>query len=219
MNLAGDRLADVWPLFGLELRTPRLMLRPVRDADLPAVVDAARAGIHDPSVMPFGVPWTDAPDEVMVRELVKHQWRTRAAISPRSWSVSFAVYLGDELVGVQDVLARDLSRRRTIESASWLKQPNHGQGIGTEMRAAILLWAFDHLGAEVAESSAAVWNTASLRVSAKLGYELNGVTRQNPRREEVFDEQRVRLLRESFVRPEWSLGVSGVEGSKTLLIG
>jgi RimJ/RimL family protein N-acetyltransferase len=218
MSINEARLSGVWPLFGLELCTPRLTLRPVRDADLPAVVDAARAGIHDPAVMPFGVPWTDAPDEVMVRELVRHQWRTRAAISPRSWSVSFAVYLGERLVGVQDVLSRDLSRRRTIESASWLVQSMHGQGIGTEMRAAILLWAFDHLGAEVAESSAAAWNTASLRVSAKLGYELNGVTRQNPRRHEVFDEQRVRLLRDSFVRPDWTLNVQGVEESKPLLI-
>lgn len=218
MSFTEDELAEIWPLFGLELRTPRLMLRPVRDADLPGVVSAARAGIHDPAVMPFGVPWTDAPEEVMVRELVKHQWRNRASISPRNWNLSFAVYLGEDLVGVQDVLSRDLSRRRTIESASWLVRSIHGQGIGTEMRAAILLWAFDYLGAEVAESSAAAWNMASLRVSAKLGYELNGVTRQNPRRDEVFDEQRVRLLKDSFLRPEWRLSVRGAEGSKLLLI-
>lgn len=55
------RLEDVWPLFGLLISTPRLTLNPVRDEQLPGLIDAVLAGIHDPAVMPFGVPWTDAP--------------------------------------------------------------------------------------------------------------------------------------------------------------
>jgi hypothetical protein len=46
-------LSDVWPLFGLKIISPRLELRLVRDEDLPGVIDAALAGIHDPAVMPF----------------------------------------------------------------------------------------------------------------------------------------------------------------------
>ena len=56
-------LTDVWPLFGLEIRTPRLVLRLVRDEDLPGLIEAALAGVHDPAVMPFSFPWTDAPSE------------------------------------------------------------------------------------------------------------------------------------------------------------
>ncbi|MFT0139022.1 hypothetical protein ACEK07_23205 [Alcanivoracaceae bacterium MT1] len=54
-------LDEVWPLFGLEIRTPRLTLRPVRDEDLPGLARAALDGVHDPARMPFGAPWTDAP--------------------------------------------------------------------------------------------------------------------------------------------------------------
>ena len=32
--------ADYWPPFGLSLTTPRLQLRPIRDADIPAAVSA-----------------------------------------------------------------------------------------------------------------------------------------------------------------------------------
>lgn len=46
-------LADVWPLFDLTITSPRLVMRIVRDEDLPGLVDAALAGIHDPAVMPF----------------------------------------------------------------------------------------------------------------------------------------------------------------------
>lgn len=49
-------LERIWPLFGLRLTTPRLELRPLRDDDLPGLVDAALSGVHDPARMPFGVP-------------------------------------------------------------------------------------------------------------------------------------------------------------------
>ena len=50
-------LEDVWPLFRLRLRTPRLELRLARDEDLGALVESALAGVHDPAVMPFAMPW------------------------------------------------------------------------------------------------------------------------------------------------------------------
>ena len=33
-------LVDLWPLFGLEIRSPRLVLTPVRDEHLPGLVAA-----------------------------------------------------------------------------------------------------------------------------------------------------------------------------------
>ncbi|HWS49398.1 MAG TPA: GNAT family protein [Microbacterium sp.] len=111
----------------------------------------------------------------------------------------------------QDLSAYDFADRRTVNTGSWLTRSVHGRGLGTEMRAALLLFAFDVLGAEWAESGAASWNEASLRVSEKLGYELNGVTRVAPRSGEPVDEQRVRLEKKSFVRPDWSISVRGAE--------
>jgi RimJ/RimL family protein N-acetyltransferase len=212
-------LLDAWPLFGLRLRTPRLELRLVRDDDLPALLDAALAGIHPKDVMPFGVPWTDAEPDELRRSFVQHQWRQRVSVQPDHWALNLVVLHKERPIGVQDVSARDFGQLRTVLSGSWLTSSSQGRGFGTEMRQAVLAFAFDHLQAEVAESSAAAWNAASLAVSRKLGYTDNGVTRVAPRRGEVVDEQRVRLLRARFVRPEWVLEVEGLDAARRDLLG
>lgn len=204
---------EVWPLFGLEIETPRLTLRPVRDADLPGLVDAALDGVHDPRRTPFGVPWTDAEPRELARGMAAYHWGLRGRVAPQDWIVAFAVRLDGEVIGAQDLAARDLENRRTVGTGSWLTSRAQGRGIGTEMRAALLEFAFDLLGAEWAESSAAAWNEASLGVSRKLGYRLNGVTRAAPRVGQAVDEQRVRLSREEFVRPDWSITVRGAEAA------
>ncbi|WEG10556.1 GNAT family protein [Microbacterium horticulturae] len=204
-------LADVWPLFALELETPRVLMRPVRDEDLPGLAQAALDGVHDPGRTPFGVPWTDAPPEDLVRNLATFQWSLRERVSPQSWVVPFGVHVDGRIVGCQDLSAHDFANRRTVQSGSWLTQSAQGKGIGTEMRAALLLFAFDTLGAEWAESSAADWNAASLAVSRKLGYTPNGTTRVSPRPGEPVDELRVRLAKDSFVRPGWRLKARGAD--------
>ncbi|GAA4267136.1 GNAT family protein [Frondihabitans peucedani] len=202
----------VWPLFGLSLRSPRLELRPVRDDDLPALVDAAVAGVHDPERSPFGVPWTDAPPAELAHSFAAYHWGLRAGSSPEKWALAFTILHNGEPVGVQQLDATEFARDRTVDSGSWLTRRMQGRGLGTEMRAAILLFAFDHLGARTARSSAMVWNTPSLAVSRRLGYVDDGLTRIEPRPGEPVDEQRLRLERDAFVRPEWTLDVRYPEG-------
>lgn len=203
-------LQDVWPLFGLEIETPRLLLRPVRDVDIPPLAQAALDGVHDTDRSPFGVPWTDADPEELPRNLASFQWSLRGRVAPQNWTIAFAVLAEGRVIGSQDLAARDFANRRTVETGSWLTQREQGRGYGAEMRAALLLFAFDVLGAEWAESSAAAWNQRSLGVSRKLGYELNGVSRAAPRAGEAVDEQRVRLVRDAFRRPEWDIVTRGV---------
>ena len=212
-------LEDLWPLFALRLTTPRLVLRVVRDEDLDALVDAALAGVHDPGTMPFGVPWTDQPPDVLRREFVRFQWSLRTRTRPDDWTLPLVVLEDGRPVGVQDVAGRDFTARRTIESGSWLTRSAQGRGLGTEMRAAILLLAFDALGAEWAESSAAAWNARSLGVSRRLGYRLNGVSRVHPDGHDAVEEQRVRLHRDDLVRPGWTLRVEGLERVRPELLG
>ena len=50
-----------WPLFDLEVRTPRITLRYIDDEMAVRLVDLANRGIHDPDRMPFSIPWTDVP--------------------------------------------------------------------------------------------------------------------------------------------------------------
>ena len=205
-------LAELWPVFGLELRTPRLLLRPVQDRDLPALARAALDGIHVPDRMPFGFPWTDASPGELARNLAMHQWSLRE-ISPQSWTIQFAVILDGEVIGVQDLAAFNFADRRTVNSGSWLTRSAQGKGVGTEMRTALLLFAFDTLGAQWAESSAAAWNTPSLTVSYKLGYEPNGITQVSPRPGQPVDQQRVRLSRGAFKRPAWELRTAGEQAA------
>jgi hypothetical protein len=49
-----------WPFFGLRITTTRLELRYPDDELAVALADVAAQGVHDPSTMPFTVPWTDA---------------------------------------------------------------------------------------------------------------------------------------------------------------
>ena len=205
------RLEDIWPLFGLEIETPRLLLRPIRDEDLPGLVQAALDGIHDPSEMPFGAPWTDASPEELPRNTAAFQWQLRGRVSPGFWHIAFAIHHEGRVIGSQDLSAHQFADRRTVETGSWLTRSAQGAGIGTEMRAALLQFAFDHLGAGWAESSAAAWNDASLGVSRKLGYQPNGVSRVSPRPGEPVDHQKVRLAKDDFVRPDWTITVRGLD--------
>ncbi|HET7654620.1 MAG TPA: GNAT family protein [Acidimicrobiales bacterium] len=186
-----------WPLFDLRLRTPRLELRVPTDDDFGPLLDAVDAGIHDPATMPFSFPWTDVEPVQRRRNAAQHWWRQRAEWSPEKWNVPFAVTFEGQVVGMQDVMASDFPSLRTVETGSWLTQRVHGRGIGREMRSAVLHFAFDVLGAEVAKSGAFRDNPASLAVSRALGYEDDGVDRAAPRGD-VRELVRLRLTRDKW---------------------
>jgi RimJ/RimL family protein N-acetyltransferase len=187
-----------WPLFDLRIRTPRLELRLPTDDDFPALLAAIDAGIHDPAAMPFAVAWTDAEPDARRRGAVQHWWRQRAEWAPDRWDLALAVEFEGELVGIQGVHTERFPVLRTISTGSWLTQRVHGRGIGKEMRSAALEFAFEALGADVAESGAFDDNAASLAVSRALGYEPDGESRAAPRGE-VRRIVRLRLPREKWV--------------------
>lgn len=210
-------VTDVWPLFGLELRSPRLVLRPTRDDDFAPLVEAALAGVHDPEVMPFSHPWTDQDPVTLAHELARWHWSLRANTRPEKWTIPFTVFFDGQPVGVQDIGAEDFGLLRVVDSGSWLTQHVQGHGYGTEMRQALLMFAFDHLGAEEATSSAAHWNERSLGVSRALGYAHDGIIRAAGRPGQRETMQRVRVSRDAFLRPDWTLEATGVEPARTFL--
>jgi RimJ/RimL family protein N-acetyltransferase len=165
--------ATVWPFFALRISTPRLELRYPDDDDLVALAHLTAERIHDPGSMPFSVPWTRAESPVIERNTLQHQWSRRASLTRDDWSLPFMVIADGEPVGVQDILAKQFAVRRTVETGSWLVQRVQGRGVGTEMRAAVLHFAFAGLGAEEALSGS-FDNPASAAVSRHLGYEHNG---------------------------------------------
>lgn len=203
--------SGIWPLHDLKLSTPRLVLRPIRDEDLAGLLVAALAGIHDPDTMPFAVPWTRAEPQQIARNMAQNVWRNRAKADPDNWNVSFAVLWEGRVVGRQDVRASDFPDLKTVDSGSWLTMAKQGKGLGKEMRAAVLLWAFDHLGAEFAETAAFDSNPASQGVSEALGYRRNGESLKQISHGEVARSLEFRLKRGEFRRPEWELQVEGHE--------
>jgi RimJ/RimL family protein N-acetyltransferase len=207
---------DPWPLNDLVLRTPRLELRPDDDAGLRELVEVAYDGVHDPGTMPFLTPWTDADPKYLGRGSLQFYWSQRAALAPGSWTLNFLVRHEGRVLGVQGVTGRDFGVLRTVDTGSWLGRAHQGQGIGTEMRAAVLQLAFDHLGAVEATSGAFADNPASLRVSERLGYRRNG-TKLHVRRDEPATEVLLRLEPGDFVRPDWTLEVEGLDACRGLL--
>lgn len=211
-----EQIPDPWPLRHLELRTPRLTLRPDDDEGLRELAAVGALGVHPPEEMPFATPWTDQPVDQMVRGTVQHFWSARAGVTPTSWTVNFLVRHEGAVIGVQSVSGREFAITREISTGSWLGREYQGRGYGTQMRAAVLLLAFDHLGAVAARSGAFTDNPTSLAVSRRLGYREDG-SKTHTRRGARATEIRLLLVEEQFVRPEWTLEVDGLEGCRALL--
>jgi RimJ/RimL family protein N-acetyltransferase len=160
-----------WPFYGLRIATPRLELRMPDDEDLAVLFAAARAGIHPPDEMPFGVPWTDGLEEPgAVSRFLSFHWGVRGSLAPEGWGLPFAVIADGRILGIQDINAEDFAGSRSVRSGSWLTASAQGRGFGVEMRAAVLHLAFAGLGALEAQTSAWHDNEASQRVSLRLGY-------------------------------------------------
>jgi RimJ/RimL family protein N-acetyltransferase len=209
---------DPWPFRHLVLRTPRLELRPDDDSGLRELVAVAYDGVHPPAEMPFGVPWTDADPADLGRNSLQYFWGVRAELSPSSWELNFLARLDGAVVGTQGLKADGFAITREVHTGSWLGIRHQGRGLGTEMRAAVLALAFDHLGAETARSTVFTDNPASLRVSAKLGYRHDGTT-TDVRRGRRAGQHRMLLTRSAYTahRPDWSLWVDGLEDCRALL--
>lgn len=192
-------LVDHYPQLGLRLTTPRLELRLPAPEELSALADLAAEGIHEPDVMPFAVPWTDQEPATRARSVVQHHWLRIGGSTPEDWQLLFAVFLDGTVVGVQHMHAQHFAITREVGTGSWLGQRYQGQGIGTEMRAAVLHLAFEGLGAEEATSGAFEHNIASQTVSRKLGYQPDGIERHAVRGALAVNH-RLRLTRADWAR-------------------
>jgi RimJ/RimL family protein N-acetyltransferase/predicted GNAT family acetyltransferase len=175
------------PLTRLRLRTPRLELRVPTRAEARRLFAVAQAGIHGPDVMPFEVPWTDDLDEA---DFVAH------VTGSTPDSIRFTAFLDGAPIGVQGL---DF-HAEWVTTGSWLGQTHQGRGLGTEMRAAVLTYAFGTRGATRARSGAIQGNAQSLGVSRKLGYEVAGSHVVSPRGEPV-EHTDVELRRDRFRSP------------------
>jgi RimJ/RimL family protein N-acetyltransferase len=145
--------------------------------DFPGLIAAIDSGIHAPEEMPFSTPWTDADPVERARNGAQFWWRQRASWSPDCWQLTLAVFRDGQVIGMQEVAAKNFKVLREVTTGSYLTLGAQGQGFGKEMRAAVLQLAFEYLSAEVARSGAFADNPKSIGVSRALGYRENGLGR------------------------------------------
>src|SRR5215831_17752409 len=104
--------------------------------------------------MPFSNLWTDRRGAAFDRGFAQYFWRQRGRWSPESWALPFAVRWEGRAIGIQQIEGQDFPVLRAVGTGSWLGRRYQGHGFGTEMRAAVLSFAFAGLLAECAVSGA-----------------------------------------------------------------
>jgi RimJ/RimL family protein N-acetyltransferase len=172
------RMAAMYPPLDLAVRTPRVELRGATDELLADLLPVVRSGVYDPEApLPFDDPMSfyDVSPQREWRWL-RAIWSGRSRVDVDEWWRLYFVVLHDGApVGMQDLIGVSFRAVGTVTTFSWLGLHHQGQGLGREMRSAVLHLAFEGLGAERAESEAFHDNHASNRVSQSLGYVPNGV--------------------------------------------
>jgi RimJ/RimL family protein N-acetyltransferase len=203
-----------WPLTALRLTTPDLVLRAMREHDVPGL--AAR--LPDDVELDPSLPAYPGLDRRAGRAAALHQYYGReiGSWSADDWTLLLVAEHDGEVIGSQGLEGRDFPRRRTVETSSYLVA-QRGRGLGRQMRVAVLALAFDHLGALAAETEAWHDNDASLGVSRSVGYEPNGETLHVREGSGAAD----RMVRLRLTRERWEAGGLGrdvlVEGLQTCL--
>jgi RimJ/RimL family protein N-acetyltransferase len=202
---------NVAPLYQLRLKTPRVELRLGTREELTELGRLAQQGIHPPEEMPFAVAWTDrSAEEGFVESFVEFHETALREWRPDSWSLNLLVFSDEQPAGSQSIAAEAFSSSRTVHTGSWLGKRFQRQGLGTEMRAAVLELAFRELGAVKATSGAIVGNEASKRVSEKLGYTVTGTSQVAPR-DEPLKHYDLMIGKETWIAP-LAVEISGLAG-------
>jgi ribosomal-protein-alanine N-acetyltransferase len=154
----------------LRLCTPRLLLRPLRDADAPAL----HALFADPEVVRYwkSGPWPSR--EEALRAIRDDPDAMRAGSRLRLGVVRLA---DDALVGACMLFHLEWPSRRA-ELAYALAPSAWGRGYAGEAVGALLRHAFDTLALRRIEADADPRNTASARLLERLGFVREGLLRE-----------------------------------------
>ena len=150
----------------MELRGPRIVLRPFREDEIDAVWTARRA--------PDGFSaWTGRVDEAA--------FRRRLSRSGRFWNgrLDLAIESEGRLVGELDARQPSNALPPGVYEIgiALFGQDDRGRGLGGEAVELMTEYLFANGGAERVQASTAVDNVAMRRVLEKLGYACEGVMR------------------------------------------
>lgn len=143
---------------GPELATERLLLRPVAEADIPAIVelagDAAVSG------------WTGSIPHPLDAEAVTAWLASHGAEGERTFAVTAKE--DGALIGMIGIMP--VAGTPRAEIGYWIGRPYWGRGFATEALRRIVTFAFAELGLARLEAGVFVGNAASARVLEKAGF-------------------------------------------------
>ncbi|MFI5893450.1 GNAT family N-acetyltransferase [Actinoplanes sp. NPDC051513] len=146
----------------MEMRTERLVLRPVRDEDVDRILEYR----NQPDVKRWLL--RTEVDAASLRE----RWRL-AATDPDDHSVGVTLdglLIGTVMLEVRDGMGQPGMPSRTEAEIGYIFDPAHGgHGYATEAATAMMAYAFDRLGVRRITAGCYADNLASVRILEKLG--------------------------------------------------
>ena len=173
------------------IETPRLLLRPTREADTPEIVHL----LSDPAIAETTLNIPYPYDEAKAREWLAFQQREREA----GTGYTFAIVRGEDerLLGAIDI--RPNARHKKAEIGYWIGKPYWGRGYATEAVQALIRYGFEELGLNRIYAMHFTENPASGRVMQKAGMQFEGVLRQDVLKGEQFQDHMIYAI----LRDDW----------------
>lgn len=173
METADERAGSAKPIPHAVLETPRLLLRPWEERDIPEVYRICQdADIQRYTTVPSPYQLKDAEWFIL-----DHCPKTAASGA----TATFGVFLKDSgrvagavsLMGITTI-SQDV---RTAEIGYWGSPETRGNGYLTEAAQTVVRWGFRTLGLERVIWQAYAGNDASRRVAEKAGFTIVGLQR------------------------------------------
>lgn len=168
------------------LHTERLVLRELRDDDVPAVF----AVFSDPEVVRYAgkAPHKDLAES---RALLARNRDLFPAREGLRWAITLR---GDDRLVGSCGHWRLMKEHRRSEIGYDLRRDRWGQGIMSEALDAMLAFGFQRLGLNSVEAHVDPDNRRSRRALERLGFQLDGVLRENFYDGEVFTDSAIYTL-------------------------
>ncbi len=185
------------------LRGRRVLVRPFRAADAPAVwaaIEESRE--HLAKWMPWVQHLWSLADERAALAGVRARWRTREDLTVGIFDRRTGALLGGT------GLHRINWALRVFEIGYWIRRTAEGSGYVTEAVALLVRYAFDRLGAHRVEIRMDPRNVRSRRVPERLGFVFEGILRRSAPDVHGAPSDRCifALIREDYLRLAWAGG-------------
>lgn len=173
------------------LHSPRLVLRPIVEAD----IDAVFAACSNPRVTAYTVfetHRTRAESEAFIRECL--------TVKSPDGKVHFAIARRETpgpLIGMCGARRIEDRCNSAVEFGYWLAEECWNQGYATEAVRVLVPFLFEHYGAERVQAHTFAENAASARVLEKAGLSCEGTLRRAMyRRGRYWDVRMYSMLRD-----------------------